>query len=252
MGRGYFDAAKLTLATPRWHRWTVDTSYWFSKAIDLGAPYTSTGTGRDGFNARGQSEFNVHQDMKGLSSFDQRHAALGRVTYETPALGASTGWWKQAFENWQASSVVLIKTGTPFTVRAGSDGPGFGNVDGASSDRPNVLDPSVLGRTIGHPDTSEKLLPATAFGYIGPHELRGNLGSNTFHKDGITNVNAALSKNWPLGQEKILALRAEAINLFNKPQFAEPGRALTSPNFGQITNTLNDGRTFRFLLRFAF
>ncbi len=250
--RGYFDAAKLTLATPQWHRWTVDTSYWFSKAMDLGAPYTSTGTGRDGFNARGQSEFNVHEDMKGLSPFDQRHAMLGRVTYETPALGASTGWWKQAFENWQVSSVVLLKTGTPFTVCAGSDGPGFGNVDGASSDRPNLLDPSVLGRTIGHPDTSEDLLPASAFGYIGPNELRGNLGSNTFHKDGITNVNAALSKNWPLGQEKILALRAEAINLFNKPQFAEPGRALTSPNFGQITNTLNDGRTFRFLLRFAF
>jgi len=250
--RGYFDAAKVTLATSRWHRWTVDTSYWFSKAIDLGAPYPSTGTGRDGFNARGQSEFNVHDDMKGLSTFDQRHAVLGRVSYETPVLGGSSGWWKQVFENWRVSSVVLLKTGTPFTVRSGSDGPGFGNVDGASSDRPNVVDPSVLGRTIGHPDTSRELLPASAFGFIGPNELRGNLGSNTFHKDGISNVNAALSKNWPLGQERTLALRAEAINLFNHPQFAEPGRALTSPNFGQITNTLNDGRTFRFLLRFAF
>ena len=45
--------------------------------------------------------------------------------------------------------------------------------------------------------------------------------------------------------ETRLTLRAESINLFNTPQFAAPGAELSSPNFGQITNTLNDGRTFR-------
>ena len=49
-----------------------------------------------------------------------------------------------------------------------------------------------------------------------------------------------------------LTFRAESINFFNTPQFDTPGHDLASPNFGQITNTLNDGRTFRFLLRFAF
>ena len=34
--------------------------------------------------------------------------------------------------------------------------------------------------------------------------------------------------------------------------FAEPGTDLTSPSFGQITNTLNEGRTFQFQLRFRF
>ena len=46
--------------------------------------------------------------------------------------------------------------------------------------------------------------------------------------------------------------RAESINLTNTPQFAEPGLSLAAPNFGQINNTLNDGRTFRFLLRLVF
>jgi hypothetical protein len=41
----------------------------------------------------------------------------------------------------------------------------------------------------------------------------------------------------------------ESINLSNTPQFAEPGTTLTDPNFGVITNTLNDGRTFRVTLR---
>jgi hypothetical protein len=35
----------------------------------------------------------------------------------------------------------------------------------------------------------------------------------------------------------------------HKTQFAEPGLELANQNFGQITNTLNDGRTFRFTLQ---
>ncbi len=45
---------------------------------------------------------------------------------------------------------------------------------------------------------------------------------------------------------------AEALNLFNHPQFAEPRFDLTSPNFGQITNPLNDGRAFRSTLQLTF
>ena len=71
-------------------------------------------------------------------------------------------------------------------------------------------------------------------------------------KDAINNVNLSLSRSWPLGADKAIDFRAESINFLNSPQFAEPGLNLTSPNFGQITNTLNDGRTFRFLLQFSF
>ena len=148
--------------------------------------------------------------------------------------------------------MVLLKTGTPFDVLSGSDAPGFGNVDGLQGDRPNVVDASVLGRAIGNPDTSARLLPRSAFAFIQPTDLRGNLGHNVFRKGGIANVNAALARSWRLGTEKTVTLRAESINWLNTPQFAEPGKELTSPNFGLITNTLNDGRTFRFTLRLQF
>ncbi len=190
--------------------------------------------------------------MKGLSNFDQSHAGLWRFNYETPALAQQSGWMREVFGQWQLSSIVLLKSGTPFELTAGSDGPGVGNVDGTSSDRPNVVDPSVLGRTINNPDTSADRLPAEAFGFAGPTERAGNLGRNTFRKDGIWNINIALSRRWPLGGDRSLLLRAESLNLLNHPQFAEPGADVSAPNFGQINNTLNDGRTFRFLLRFAF
>ena len=250
--RAYYDAARATLTTPRWRGLTLDASYWFSKAIDLGANYSSTGNSRDSFRGRSQSEFDVHGDVKSVSDFHQPHAFLWRVGYQTPGLVGTTKWAQRMFGSWEMFSVLLLKPGTPFTVSSGSDGPGFGNVDGSSADRVHILDPSLLGRTIDHPDTSAERLPRSAFAFIQPGETAGNVGRNTFRKDSIRNINFALSRNWKVAAEKTLTLRAESINLLNAPQFAEPSRQLTAPSFAQITNTLNDGRTFQFLLRFAF
>ncbi len=240
--RGYFDAARISLVVPSWRGLSLDAAYWFSKAIDLGASYSNTAYDADSRQSRSQWEWESNRDMKGLSAFDQPHAFLWRASYSAPRRAGS----------WTLSVVNLVKTGMPFTVNSGSDGPGFGNVDGNGGDRPNLLDPSILGRTVGDPDTSRSRLPKSAFAFMQPADARGNLGRNTFRKGGIANVNAALARTWALRREARLTLRAESINLFNTPQFAEPGVDLVSPNFGQITNTLNDGRTFRFQLQLGF
>ena len=247
--RGYFDAAKAVLAVPSWKGLSMEASYWWSKAIDLGNDFSNTASGRSGRLGRSQSEFNSHEEMRAVSSFDQPRALLVKATWDMPRHGGPT---RGLTSGWRFSSVILAKSGTPFDVISGSDGQGFGNVDGSPSDRPNVLDPSVLGRSVDDPETSAGLLPASAFAFIAPHDTAGNLGRNTFRKDGIFNVNAALSKDWALGGDAQIELLAEALNLFNHPQFAEPGRELTSPNFGQITNTLNDGRAFKFSLQLSF
>jgi hypothetical protein len=213
--------------------------------MDLGSSYTNTAYDADSRLGRSQSEFNTHDDMKGRSEFDQPHAFLWHASYTTPAVSRWLGGWTLAV-------VTLLKNGTPFTVVSGSDGPGFGNVDGNGGDRPNLADPSILGRTVGNPDTSAKLLPRSAFALIQPTDAKGNLGRNTFRRGGIHNVNASLSRTWAIHSEKRVTLRAESINFFGTPQFVEPGLELSSPNFGQITNTLNDGRSFRFTLQFAF
>jgi hypothetical protein len=238
MSRGYYDAARVSLIFPRWRGLTFDSSYWLSKAIDLGGNYTNPAANTDNGQVRSQSEGLVNGDLKGPSPFDQSHAFLLRGTYEV--------------RRFTFSAVLLAKTGQPFDVLSGSDGPGFGNVDGSNGDRPNLLDPSILGRTLGNPDTSRLLLPRSAFSFIRPTETRGNLGHDVFRRGGIHNLNAAVARSFKLGGDKSITLRAESINFLNTPQFAEPGKELTSPNFGMITNTLNDGRTFRFLLRFGF
>ncbi len=245
---GYFDAGRVSLIMSNWHGLSTDMAYWFSKAMDLGSNYLNNAYENDSRSSRSQSEFNNHRDMKGLSLFDQTHAFLWRVNYllkpqfSFKALDRLTN-------GWNFSAVVLVKTGIPFNVVSGSDAPGFGNVDGNGNDRPNLLDPSILGRTIANPDTSKQLLPRSAFGFIKPTEQLGNLGRNVFRKGPIRNVNASLARTWSFQKDVRMTLRAESVNLFNTPQFAEPGFELANPNFGLITNTLNDGRTFRFGLQ---
>jgi hypothetical protein len=247
----YFDAARMTLVLPRVRGLSLDASYWFSKAIDLGSAYSGTGSSDDTRVTLSQTEDNIWADMKGPSPFDQKHAFLVRASWTVPNFPARRRL-REWVGQWELSGVALLKTGTPFTVITGSDGPGYGNVDGDNGDRPHLLDPSILGRSINHPDTSRAALQASSFAFPRPSEARGNLGMNTFRKDGITNVNAAASRTVALRGDARLLIRAESVNLLNTPQFAEPWRELASPSFGFITNTLNEGRSFRFLLRLSF
>jgi hypothetical protein len=233
--RGYFDAARATLIAPRVGGFSIDASYWWSKAIDLGADHTNTAYDADSRLSRSQWEFETQKDRKALSVFDQPHSFLFRGAYQRGG--------------WSFNGILLLKRGTPFTVTT-LDGPGFGNVDGNGNDRPILLDPSVLGRTVGNPDSSVALLPRSAFTTIAPTMTVGNLGVNTFRRGGIRNLNASVARTFAYASTRI-TLRAESINLMNTPQFAEPGAVFGTPEFGFITNTLNDGRTFRLGLTFG-
>ena len=248
--RAYFDAGRLSLTVPRWKSLSVNTSYWFSKALDIGGSYTNTSSSWENLS---QSEDLSQSDLKGVSNFDQPHSFFLQFVYQTPKGKNSPHWLQKILGSWNFSAVTLLKSGTPFTVFSGSDAPGFGNGDGKWGDRPMIVQPSILGRTIGHPDESEKLLPRSAFEFFeAPERMRGNLGRNTFRKGRISNMNAVLHKTWALEGDWRVTFRAEIINLTNTPQFSKPGRNLTSPNFSHINNTLNSGRTCRFRFHFSF
>jgi hypothetical protein len=250
-GLAYLDAAQLSLDIPLSRGLTGSLSYTFGKAIDEGADYTSTGANRDLSTARSQWQYESLRDKKGLSNFDSTHALLASYSYDLPRWNNAPRWLGWAARGWQASGAALLKSGTPLTLYIGSDGPGYGNVDGGPSDRPNILDPSILGKTISHPDTAPLILRRDRFAYIAPWENRGNLGRGTFRKAGIANFNAGLSRQWRWGGrgERAVLLRGEAYNLTNHAQFDEPQRNLSAPPFGKITNTLNDGRVFQLGLR---
>jgi hypothetical protein len=250
-GISYLDAARVSLDVPLARGLTWGASYTFSKAIDSGSDYAFTAANKDLNTARSQWQYDSFNDKKGLSTFDSTHALLVAYNYDLPRLRSTNGLAGWFANDWQISGATVLKSGTPLTLYVGSDGPGFGNVDGGPSDRPNIVDASILGRTIDDPDTAPLILRRDRFAYIVPGAPRGSLGRNTFRKDGIANFNAAIAKQWRWqhAREWTFLLRGEVYNLTNHPQFDEPQRNLTSPAFGKITNTLNDGRVLQLSLR---
>jgi hypothetical protein len=111
--------------------------------------------------------------------------------------------------------------------------PGYGNVDGAIGDRPNLLDPAILGRTINNPDTATQMLPRSALAFMRPSDSRGNLGHNVFRKDGIRNANASLARTWKVSGGKSLTFRVESINLLNTPRSLHRGTNWHPPISGR-------------------
>ena len=250
-GIAYLDAAQVTLDMPARRGLSGTATYTFGKAIDEGSDYAFTAANKDLTTSRSQWQYDTLHDKKGLSNFDSTHALLLSYYYDLPHLTNANGWRGWLARGWQVSGVTLLKSGTPLTLYIGSDAPGFGNVDGGPSDRPNILDASILGKTIAHPDQAPLMLRRDRFDYIRPGELRGNLGRGTFRKSPIANFNAALTKQWRWAgsRERTVLLRGEAYNLTNHPQFDEPQRNFSAPPFGKITNTLNDGRVLQLGLR---
>ncbi|MBS1824805.1 MAG: TonB-dependent receptor [Acidobacteria bacterium] len=250
-GIAYLDGGQVSIDLPRFAGNVMGISYTFSKSIDEGPDYTATAANRDVSRGRAQAQYESLKDRKGLSNFDSTHAVILYQNWDLPRFSSGRGVAHWLLDDWQWSSSALLKSGTPLTLYVGSDAPGFGNVDGGPSDRPNILDPSILGKTISHPDVAPIILSRDKFGFIVPGERRGSLGKGAFRKAGIANWNGGFTKRWKLAgaSERTVQFRAEAFNLGNHPQFDEPNRNLNATAFGKITNTLNDGRIFQLGLR---
>jgi hypothetical protein len=241
------------------------------------ADFGDTGNGGD----VSQTEQIVIPDLKAVSSFDTPQSLTLTYSYEVPALENVIGapsWISRAFSKWTLSGTATFRSGTPFSIFTGSDGPGRGNVDSEGSDRPNITNPSILGKSFDDPDTSQRLMGAEGCRELSPQEVladfgspvvpyfkcpafntnlavggSGNIGLRTFRKDGTNNWNFAVGRSFPLtSAERQLQFRAEFYNFFNHAQFAAPGTTLTAATFGQITNTVNKGRVSQLSLRFVF
>ena len=259
---GYFDAFQAALNRRLTRGLALNLRYTFSKSIstiDTTFAEVETGSGVP------QSGRELVDDMKAVSKFDTPHALTIGYTYEAPGLGNHSRPVSAVLGGWRISGTTTIKSGTPMNITTGSDSPGFGNVDGVrASDRPNLLDPSILGVSIDDPDTSLALLAADScerptserpymlcqyFDTNIPAGGRGNIGYNVFRSHGTNNYNVALEREFPVKESLALLFRSEFINFFNHPQFAAPNLRIASDTFGYITNTANRGRLIQLYVR---
>lgn len=229
---------------------SFQTSYTFSKAIDTTSETTDVGVASGDTNQTGNNARNA----RGLSLFHTPHRFTFYGTYELPFFKGRRDLLGETLGGWQFAAVVRLASGTPFTVRntAGVDL----NFDSFVENRPVIIDPSILGRGVDHPSTSQSALPRSAFRTANLADLgNGIIGRNTFFRDGQKVVDIGLTKYFEMPFEgHRLMLRADLLNAFNHVWYGTPVTDIAATNFGAITGThaLYTPRVVQIALRYTF
>lgn len=223
-------------------------AYTFSKSIDTTSEATAVGAGDSNING------NDAKASRAYSRFHTPHRFTLFGTYKIPWFDKRKDILGQIIGGWQATMVFKWAHGTPFTVINGS-GTDL-NFDGFSETRPVILDPSILGRSIDNPATSQANLPREAFRAATISDFGCCiLGRNTFFIDGVKNFDFAFAKSFPLPFEgHRVFVRADLFNALNHVQWGFPINDLSNVNFGRITGTATTytPRTIQVSLRYSF
>ncbi len=154
-----------------------------------------------------------------------------------------------AVNGWEIAPLVRILSGTPLNVTSGIDN----SLTGQGLDRPNLINPQGV--------YTNKKITAAASGnrfFINSSAFTqnatgtfGNLGRNAFRQPKYYDVDASITRTFPLYERLALNMRLEAFNLMNHPNFNGFTTALNSSTFGQATSA-QDPRIFQAAAKITF
>lgn len=223
-------------------------AYTYSKSIDNSSAFLES----KGDDNTPQNSANIAAE-RGLSNFDLRHRFSGSFIYDLPFgherrwAPSGTRWLTALLGDWQASGILTLQTGRPFTPRLSVDNSNTGNVGGFfAHDRPNVVgDPHLAN------PTPERFFNTSAFA-VPQRYTFGNAGRNVLIGPGLGNVDLALLKNIAIRSNQTLQFRAEFFNLLNHPNLKLPESFIDNPaTFGRVL-AAEPARQIQFALKYLF
>lgn len=171
------------------------------------------------------------------ADFDRTLNYVQSYIYDLP-FGRGKQWLTKGFASkvaggWNLSGVLSLRTGSPINVTANGN---TLNLPGNTQTADLLAPVQILhGINIGSPWFS-----TSSFGQ--PTEARfGSLGRNTINGPGTFGLNAKFGRNFNYRERIRMEIRAEAFNVTNTAQFANPQTSLTSATYGYITGTRATG-----------
>jgi len=176
---------------------------------------------------------------RGPSDFDVRQSFTAAVTYNLPGPDISSGS-HFILRDWGLDATFRTRTATPVNVITGIDTLNLSFV-GSSVLRPDVVSGVPLYLADGAVGGARRINPAA---FTVPVARQGTLGRNALRGFPVWELNVALRKQFSLTEQVKLQFRAEAFNVFNHPNFADPdGRlfnaaSVSNPLFGRAPTML--------------
>jgi Carboxypeptidase regulatory-like domain/TonB dependent receptor len=209
----------------------------------------------------------------GPANDDRAQRFVANFVWDVPRFGAGPTAARYALNGWQFSGIALIQSGAALSVFDSNAGSVYGLLN--SQTRAELAPGghitthgSLFSRVVGN----GRYLDANAFmrapevvnGTSIADEDFGNSGVGIVRGPGQHNLDFAISRSFPVAENKNFVFRAESFNLTNTPQFGNPntslgygdplGPAVASPGFGQITSEQGGPhpRIVQFALKFEF
>ncbi len=154
--------------------------------------------------------------------------------------------------NWQMNGILTLHTGHYYTVTT-TQGVGYlGYYRGANQYYASVLPGDSSNAAVSAGRTPNEWFNTANYAVPTPY-VQGNLGNATNTYPGVANVDVSVFKYFPIRERYRFSFRAEALNLFNTPNFATIGSTQGVGNFGQLLTTLaGSSRRLQLGLQFAF
>ena len=232
-------------ATARWrnrHGIWLQAAYTHAKALSDFSGRGSAGNSTRTFNNQPRDWTNLRLD-KGIDAFSLRHALVLNYGLELPFGPGKpylrTGGWRQLIvAGWQASGILTLRTGFPFSVNSNTGGQGWpnrlcnGNLDAAQRS---------LSRWF---DTGCFVLPSPTYSL-------GNAGVDILESPGFRNLDLSLFKRFYVHERKNLEFRSDFFNSTNTPHFGTPSRFLDAADFGRVSSA-SGSRIIQLALRFTY
>jgi hypothetical protein len=180
---------------------------------------------------------------RGPSTFDIRHSFSSAITYDIPS-PIPQGILASLLRDFSIDTIFAARSAGPVNIVTGA-APLGGFTGSDSVSRPDLIagvplytyDPSFAGGRRINKTAFDSATPTAAL-------RQGTLGRNALRGFGMWQVDMALRREFKLTERFKVQFRAETFNMFNHPNFGDPGAGgngttvLTSQQFGQSTNML--------------
>ena len=232
---------------------TFNVHYTYAKGIQRG--------GVDNMTAANVQSVQDHSNIRasrGRNLADINHNFVADYNLDMPFdqwLHANSGAARKIAGGWQVYGIMSIRSGTPLLILSGRDNYGTGTTQGQRPDRVGGVSAFVDDyRTSGNHQYLNRAAfadPCDARGARRPCGVFGSLGAYPLSGPGSFGFDFSVFKNISFTETKRLQFRTELFNLFNRPNFNNPGTTLTSSTFGQITSAGN-AREVQLVLKFIF